>query len=161
MSSCASRTLPALPMALSLVRYPSIPPDDSEPPPGLLTDSRPSSPDRRLGQQRPPRTRKFVLVEKERDFVRDDRGSAPNLYLIRRQIFRQPPVMLTQAAILIPPIRPARMTIYFPRPRAFPKPGPQWGNLLSNLRNTASRFPTGGCIASFAMCRCSPWINWG
>jgi peptide/nickel transport system permease protein len=89
-----------------------------------------------VGWVRPARLiRGIVLSAKERDFVRVARGfGASGPYLLRHHILPEAyPVVLTQAAILIPQYVLAEMTLSF-LGLGVPEPVPSWGNLLSSLQ---------------------------
>src|SRR5258708_3979280 len=79
--------------------------------------------------------RGVVLSAKERDFVRAARGfGATDGYLLRRHILPETSsVVLTQAAILVPPFVLAEMTLSF-LGLGVPEPVPSWGSLLASLQ---------------------------
>jgi peptide/nickel transport system permease protein len=89
-----------------------------------------------LGWARPARLiRGAALSAKERDFVRAARGfGASNFYLMRKHVLPQmEPIVLTQAAILVPQFVLAEVTLSF-LGLGIPEPTPSWGNLLTSLQ---------------------------
>jgi peptide/nickel transport system permease protein len=89
-----------------------------------------------VGWARPARlVRGIVLSAKERGFVRAARGfGAPDAYVLWRHVLPETPsVLLTQAAILVPQLVLAEMTLSF-LGLGVPEPMASWGNLLSSLQ---------------------------
>jgi peptide/nickel transport system permease protein len=88
------------------------------------------------GWARPARLiRGVILSAKERDFVRAARGfGASRVYILRRHLLPEAsPVVLTQAAFLIPQFILAEVTLSF-LGLGVGEPVPTWGNMLASLQ---------------------------